>query len=95
MAETQKDSEVVVRYADGRGQLVVDGVDIAGVVVRLDISCQDRRATLGVTVDVFGTRLDFHLEAVELIATVPMSSTARRALAGLAYEASPPVEPPD
>lgn len=82
-AASPQDTDVVVRYSDKRGQLVVDGKDIAGQVVEAYIRCAAGRSFLTVVVDAFGTRLEFEAEAVELIATLPMSAAARRTLASL------------
>lgn len=89
----QQDTDVVVRYADKRGQLVVDGQDIAGSVAEAYIRCVAGRSWLTVVVDVYGTRLEFESEAVELIATLPMSVAARRTLASLARD-EPNAGPP-
>lgn len=81
-----EDTEVVVRYAEKRGQLVVDGKDIAGHIVRADIRCAAGRSYLVLTVDAFGTEVRFEAEAVDLVATLPMSAAARRTLASLARD---------
>lgn len=84
-----EDTEVVVRYAEKRGQLVVDGKDIAGHIVQASIHCAAGRSYLRLTVDAFGTEVTFEAEAVELIATLPMSAAARRTLASLARDDAP------
>lgn len=89
MSAEQQDTEVVVRYAEKRGQLVVDGKDIAGHVVRADIRCAAGRSHLFLTIDAFGTRLEFEAEAVDLVATLPMSAAARRTLASLVRDETP------
>lgn len=79
-----EDTDVVVRYGDKHGQLVVDGKDIAGHIVRADIHCAAGRSILRLTVDAFGTEVTFEAEAIDFVATLPMSAAARRTLASLA-----------
>lgn len=86
--ETQN-AAVELRYADQAGQLVVGGKDIAGRVVNVTISGEARgcRLSLDVLARDGRSTIQVDVDAIELVATVPLSDSSVRVLEAIA---SPP-----